>query len=269
MHFRAQECGRFSASRSADGWAYRFRIHRAIPADLLAAVGDAVGNMRSSLDCVAYELARHRVAEMGREMGDDEERAAAFPICIDEAAFEQFFVQGRWGRIRGELYGDVEREALQCVQPFALTAEARALGVERSTDPQDDLLTDHAYALNAVWNIDKHRRLPELAWAIGPVWWPRDDVAYRWVGRVRELAPLQDSTVLCELHGPSGSGRPQTDACFDVHLVLNDDPSPVWLPPCGTTRTSLPIAHGMGDTKNLHRGKWKASTHNDLLSPPT
>jgi hypothetical protein len=49
----------------ADRWAYRFRVNRAVPADLLAAVGDAVANMRSALDYVAYELARHHVVEMG------------------------------------------------------------------------------------------------------------------------------------------------------------------------------------------------------------
>jgi hypothetical protein len=224
-----QSAGMWSIQRepaNADGWAYRFKIHGAIPADLSAAVGDAVANMRAALDYVAYELARHHVAEMGNEMGDKEEAATAFPICIDEAAFEQFF--GKKGSIRSGLYGDVERKALRCVQPFALAAEARAVGVEPSTDPQDDLLTDHAYALNALWNIDKHRRLPELAWAIDDlVWWSGDDVAaYRWVGHVRKLAPLQSGTLLGELH----SGRPQTDARFEVHLVLNDDPSPYGSP---------------------------------------
>ena len=51
----------------ADGWAYRFRINRAVPADLLAAVGDAVANMRSALDYVAYELARHTLARLDPE----------------------------------------------------------------------------------------------------------------------------------------------------------------------------------------------------------
>ncbi len=174
----------------AGGWAYRFRIHRAVPADLSAAVGDAVANMRAALDYVAYELARHHVAQMGSEMDDKEEAATSFPICIDEATFEQFFAPGRkGGNIRSRLYGDVERKALRCVQPFALTAEASDVGVELSTDPQDDLLTDHAYVLNAIWNIDKHRRLPDLAWAVDDlVWWPGSDVGYRWTGLVKKAA---------------------------------------------------------------------------------
>jgi hypothetical protein len=190
--------------------------------------------MRSALDYVAYELTRHHMAEVGNAMGDDQEAATAFPICIDEGAFEQFFTQGKRvvvaGKkvsIRSRLYGDTERKALRCVQPFALTAEARHVGVKRLPDPQDDLLTDHAYALNAVWNIDKHRRLPELAWAVDDlVWWSSADVAYRWAGHVKKLAPLQDGTVIGELHTLRWWRRPKTDAQFDVHLVLNDDPSP-------------------------------------------
>ena len=34
-----------------------------------------------------------------------------------------------------------------------------------------ELLTDGAWALNTVWNIDKHRRLPELAWGRDELFW--------------------------------------------------------------------------------------------------
>lgn len=236
-----QSAGTWSIQRKqagSNGWAYQFRIHRAVPSDLSAAVGDAVANMRSALDYVAYELARHHVTEMGNEMGDDEEAATEFPICIDEEAFKQFFMKGKKVvmegervSIRSQLYGDTERKALRCVQPFALTAEARDVGVERVTDPQDDLLTDQTYALNAVWNIDKHRRLPELVWAVDDtVWLSQADVTYRWIWHVNKLSPLQDGTVIGELHSLRVCKRPTTDPHFDVHLVLNDDPSPYGSP---------------------------------------
>jgi hypothetical protein len=120
--------------------------------------------MRAALDYIAYELARHNVGTMS----DTEEAATAFPICRDKAAFDQFFtaVAGKKGALRAKLYSDAERRALQSVQPFALTDEMRAVGVEPATDPKTDLLTDHAYGLNTLWNIDKHRRLPGLAWAV-------------------------------------------------------------------------------------------------------
>jgi hypothetical protein len=221
-------------SANADSWAYLFRIHRAVSADLRAAVGDAVANMRSALDYVAYELARHHIVKMGGEMGDKEEAATAFPIRVDQASFERFFVAGRRGPVRSRLYGDVERKALQCVQPFALADEARAVGVQPSTDPQDDLLTDHAHALNAVWNIDKHRRLPAATWTLGNlVWWSKDGAAHQWIRHVGEFAPLEDGTVLGELHDRSGSGRPEVDPHVEIEIVLADDPSPYKAPLVG------------------------------------
>ena len=206
-----------------DGWAYRFKIHRPIPADLSAAVGDAVANMRAALDYIAYELARHHVGTMS----DTEEGATAFPIRQDKTAFDRFFTAGKRGPLRAKLYGDVERRALQCVQPFALTDEMRALGIEPATDPKTDLLTDHVYGLNTLWNIDKHRRLPGLAWAIdGPAWFSGDATGCRWIQRASELAPLQNDSVLSELHGPPASGRPVLEPEFTIDLVLTDDPSP-------------------------------------------
>jgi hypothetical protein len=153
-----REAGAWSVQREPagpDGWAYRFRVHRAIPADLAAVAVEAVANMRSALDHIAYELARRHA----REWGDAQETATEFPICIDEEAFRQFFTKGKKD-VRVRLHGNAERRAPQCVQPFALRAEARALGVERPTEPGNKLPADQAHALNALWNIDKHRRLP-------------------------------------------------------------------------------------------------------------
>jgi len=220
-----QGSGAWSIEREpagADGWAYRFRLHQPIPADLAAAVADAVANMRASLDHVAYELACHHVGEMS----DEQEAATAFPIRIDEPAFNRFFEKVVKGVLRGDLYGEAERNALRCVQPFALTDEARSLGVERSTEPREDLLTDHAYALNTLWNIDKHRRLPGLTWATGMMWLSGDTTACRWVSHVGESVAVQDGTVLGKLHGLPGSGRPQADHHQEMELVLTDDPSP-------------------------------------------
>jgi hypothetical protein len=208
-----------------DGWAYRFRVQKPIPADLAAAVGDAVANMRAALDYIAYELARHHVGTLS----DAEEAATSFPIFKDKAAFDQFFTAaaGKKGALRSKLYGDDERRALQCVQPFALADEMRALGVEPGTDPQSDLLSDHAFGLNTLWNIDKHRRLPELAWAAeGPVWWAGDSTSYRWAGHVTGVTVLRNASVLGELHGPAGSGRPKVEPHYSIDLVLTDDPSP-------------------------------------------
>jgi hypothetical protein len=206
-----------------DGWAYRFRVRKPVPADLAAAIGDSVANMRAALDYIAYELARRHAGKLD----DEAERATFFPVCKDKAAFGKFFTAGKQGQLRGKLYGENERRALRCVQPFALADEMQQYGVEPSTDPQSDLLADHAYGLNTIWNVDKHRRLPGLAWAAeGPVWWPGNGIDYRWSGHVAGVTPLADGDVLGELHGPAGSGQPQTELGYQIDLVLTDDPSP-------------------------------------------
>ncbi len=209
----------------AEGWVFRFKILQGIPADLSAVVGDAVANMRSALDYVAYELA---LCHVGEELSEEQEAATAFPICIDDAAFQRFFTQGRHGRVRSVLYGDAERKALQCVQPYALGDEARAVGVEWSTTPQEELLTDHAYALNTLWNIDKHRRLPGLAWGReGPCWPSGDSAAVAGYSRLAgELESLADGSVLVEVRGHPGGERPQVNLNQRIELVLLDDPSP-------------------------------------------
>jgi hypothetical protein len=112
-------------------------------------------------------------------------------------------------QVRAEIYGETGRLALRGVQPFALGEEARSLGVEWSTPAEHELVTDGAWALNTVWNIDKHRRLPDLAWG-------RDKFFY-WQGadqfsveQWRVLAPtgsfLEDNQLILELRGTQGTG---------------------------------------------------------------
>ena len=208
-----------------DSWAFRFRIHRPIPADLRAAVGDAIANMRSALDYAAHELAvRH-----AGTLTPCQEKATAFPICKDEETFDRFFTAGRWGLVRADIFGETERLALQCVQPFALGEEARSLGVERSTPADHELLTDGAWALNTVWNIDKHRRLPELAWGRNQLFWWQgagQSSIKKWSALVPSGSLLEDNQLILELVGTQGNGRPDVKLMQEIDLLLADDPSP-------------------------------------------
>ena len=202
-----------------DSWAFRFRIQRPIPADLCAAVGDAIANMRSALDYVAYELAvRHTGTLTPRQ-----EMATAFPICKDREAFDEFFTAGRWGPVRAEIFGETERLALQCVQPFALGEEARSAGVEWSTPADQELLTDGAWALNTVWNIDKHRRLPELAWGRDDLFWWQgagQDSVKKWRALVPSGSFLEDNQLILELGAAQGDGRPDVKLMQEINLLL-------------------------------------------------
>lgn len=182
-----------------DSWAFRFRIHRPIPADLRAAVGDAIANMRSALDS-AYELA----VRYAGSLTPRQENATAFPICKDQEMFDRFFTTGRLGPVRATIYGETERLALRCVQPFVLGEEARSLGVEWSTPADQELLTDGAWALNTVWNIDKHRRLPELAWGRDEFfyWQGADQFSIEaWRVLVPPSSSLKDNQLILELRG--------------------------------------------------------------------
>lgn len=58
------------------------------------------------------------------------------------------------------------------------------------------------------------------------MWWSKDEAAYRWIGHVSEFAPLEDGTVLGELHNRSGRERPEVDPHLEIEMVLADDPSP-------------------------------------------
>jgi hypothetical protein len=213
------------AAEDPDSWAFRFRIQLPIPADLCAAVGDAIANMRSALDYVAYELAVRRTGTLAPR----QEMATAFPICKDREAFDGFFTAGLWGPVRAEIFGETERLALQCVQPFALGEEARSAGVEWSTSTDQELLTDGAWALNTVWNIDKHRRLPELAWGRDDLFWWQgagQDSVKKWRALVQSGAFLQDNQLILELGAAHGNGRPDVTLMQEINLLLVDDPSP-------------------------------------------
>ena len=208
-----------------DSWAFRFRIHRPIPADLRAAVGDAIANMRSALDYAAYELA----VRYASTLTPRQENATAFPICKDREMFDRFFTTGRLGPVRARIYGETERLALRCVQPFALGEEARSLGVEWSTPADHELLADGAWALNTVWNIDKHRRLPELAWGRDEFfyWQGADQFSVEaWRVLVPPSSSLKDNQLILELRGTQGSGRPDVKLTQEINLLLADDPSP-------------------------------------------
>jgi hypothetical protein len=129
--------------RVADGdrsWRYRVQLSRPIPADLAVLVADAIHNMRSALDQVAYHLADRHVGGLTA----DQERTTEFPIKTTAQDFDGWMRERR----RGDLYGPNESRALRCVQPFALQEEAAGYGLTVGHDLTDDA----AVVLNALWN---------------------------------------------------------------------------------------------------------------------
>jgi hypothetical protein len=203
-------------------FSHRFRVHREPPTDLLAAIGDAVHNLRSALDAMAYGLA---VLHTG-PLTDEQETATYFPIFEDAVRFDahmdRHVTKGQPQTRRG-LYGERGVNGLRCVQPFALSDEALALGVQVDRPPSEQLATDAAYRLNALWNIDKHRRLAKLMWFFDLMYLTGDDVPWRY--RVNRYSSLTDGTVLGQHRFASvGQVRPLAPV-WRISLRLVEDPT--------------------------------------------
>lgn len=107
---------------------------RDLPDDLPVIAGDALFNMRASLDHLAYSLA---CKEARRDIGDE---FVQFPIHADPSAFTP---DGAGTRAMKQLGADAQ-------------AEIKKLQPHDGTNP----LYDHPlYILNKLNNIDKHRHL--------------------------------------------------------------------------------------------------------------
>jgi hypothetical protein len=199
----------------ANETAYRLRILKPVPVELQTTAGDAFHNMRSCLDSVAYELAARHVGNLTEK----QQLAAEFPIRANRAEFDGFF---RERKVRQDMYGPREQDAMRCVQPFAIAEEAAECGVEWSTTPAEEYKIDELARLSKLSNIDKHRRLTFVAWYVDLVYWtgPRPT---SWCPARYPEAGLEDGSLLghqvCEDEGISIS-RPT----FDMRLTITDDP---------------------------------------------
>jgi hypothetical protein len=206
-------------------WRYVFQMARPIPADLAVLVADTIHNIRSALDQVAYHLAERHVGEL------TEARRTEFPTTASAEHFDSWLERKhRAGFTRQHLYGPNEIRALRCVQPFALHEEAeahfkrigRSLGVEQL--PGSDPSNDAAFVLDALWNIDKHRRLPQLSWGTSLVWWSHPDPStqYLWWPSVDEGESVTNGTVIGRFCNPNGHERPSTDPVIEFGIHLDD-----------------------------------------------
>jgi hypothetical protein len=112
-------------------------------------------------------------------MTERQESAAQFPICFDRAAFDNFL--SRQGRI--SIWGPREINALLCAQPFALHDELTAYGAELATTLDDEYRISELARLNRLSNLDKHRRLPLLAWYADIIYMTGDQPGCAWTQR--------------------------------------------------------------------------------------
>jgi hypothetical protein len=196
--------------------AFRLHVNDPVPVQLLTTIGDALHNMRSSLDSVAYELARRHLGDV---MTDNQQGATQFPICLDRAQFDSFLSR----RDQRDLYGEHERNALRCVQPFALREEAAAHGVTFATTPEEEYRIDVLARLSHVNNLDKHRRLPFLAWYVDFVYLTGEAPGFGWSLTRSKPAGLQHNDVIGYLTFPEGDSDPSPNLKIEMRLALADD----------------------------------------------
>jgi len=195
--------------------AFRFKIIKEIPAQLLTAIGDAVHNMRSALDSVAFELARRHLQGA---MTEKQEGDAQFPICQTGDKLDEFFNR----KNQRDLYGEQDKKAIRCVQPFAMREEAGAYGIALHTVPHVEFAIDELHRLHALSVVDKHRRLPLLTWYLEINYWY--DLECEWAYERRPNTEFKDQEVIGYLKGP-GQKPPAAEAIFRFKLSLLDDPA--------------------------------------------
>lgn len=201
------------AGRFPNEQAFTLRSTAQVPADTITVIGDAIHNMRSCLDAVAYALAEQY---LGRRLTESQMELPSFPICENAHKFEAFL------RRRSALYGPIEIEAMRCVQPYALAEEARAVGVAATTPEEERFKWDILRRLNLLWNIDKHRRFPDFAVVPNlPYWTGGDDCTWH----APRPMPLEyvDGTVLGYLECPRGGTYSEPHVVHRLVITFADD----------------------------------------------
>lgn len=170
---------------------YRLEMSDPIPIRFSTMIGDAIHNLRSALDCAAFEMARRHV---NRSLTEEEEQACAFPIYRSRSGLEGFFSDQR----RAHLYGPRQQQAISSVQPGHLYDDMLSTGQHTQLPDRDrEVAYDPLFVLNRLSNIDKHRRLHvTVAWP-DLVYWPSEGpTKRRWIwGR----PPFEDGAILGRL----------------------------------------------------------------------
>lgn len=131
----------------------RAKINEALDPRWALVVGDAVHNLRSALDHIAYQLALdgYEAHNAGRAIPRAHQRRIMFPIVAvsndSRMTVEKFYAQGIKGQLR--YIADDSRDAIEALQPYK----------RRPSDPCSDPL----WVVNELDVIDKHRKLNPTA----------------------------------------------------------------------------------------------------------
>jgi hypothetical protein len=194
----------------------RLRISKPIPVYVSTIIGDVLHNMRSALDCVAFDLAKRYV---GRELTEAEQLKCEFPIRDELAKVDAFFNE----RTRRPLYGPRERRAIRDVQPGWLHDQIVTTGGTSPQPREDEVRSDLLTLLQRLSNVDKHRTLHLVGWWPDLVYWGSNegDPQYRWRWGT---PPFEDGSVLGTLIGDPGQPAPTPELQHEMELRLFQPP---------------------------------------------
>ena len=147
-----------------DEVAYRLRVHREAPAELMTVVADVLHNLGSALDSLAFGLA---VRSVDRELTGRRRREQHSSPSAAAHTYGEFFGDGKrpdkWQRMRGDLYGPRARKALRAGQPF-YSAE-QAVVVDGRRTPSALRRQPRLVGTSATPAPEQHRQAPAAACA--------------------------------------------------------------------------------------------------------
>lgn len=176
-----------------DRLAYRLRFSKPVPVRISTTVGDVLHNLRAALESLAFEVARR---SRGGTLTAMQEKESTFPICESPEDFDAFFKSRK-----GLLYDRRARAALRSVQPFVNLEQAHRLGVALNRSFDEAFRWSELHRLDALWNIDKHRRLTLMAWRPDLIYWGSN------VPSNRRALPgdgtLANGSILLYIEGPT------------------------------------------------------------------
>ena len=191
----------------------RVVLRRQPPPEMSAVIGDAVHNLRSALDSVAYAIV---VADHDGEWDPANDSRPEFPITENPDEFATFLRKSRHS-----LVADRATAALRAGQPWFLREQFE----HESVDEEEEWRYDSLRQLRHLSNVDKHRRLAFTAWQqTDLVWWGSsgDESTTRQV-LARRLGDPPD--VLGYEYDPPG-GPPADPTVREFSLGLSEDGIP-------------------------------------------
>ena len=200
-----------------------------VPAEIPTVIGDVVHNLRSSLDTIAYELARR---SQGGQLTPEQERQPQFPMFDNPTSYDNFFQKSTKG-----VFDAKAEEALRSVAPGWMFDPLAIVDGQLALTFEQAIAIDQLWPLHQLSIIDKHRRLHLVAWWPDDVWWVNREgngPGWRWGTR-----PFTQGRILGTFVGDNAPDREDLTATLELRI---EEPQ--------AARAALPVVETLNRTLN-------------------